>query len=72
MGVLHYFLGIEIARGRKGIYLSQRKYIHDFFKETRMIGAKPSNTPMIPNVKLGLEDGDCWKIQRDMDVWLEN
>ena len=58
LGVLRYFLGIEIARGRKGIFLSQRKYVLDLLKETGMIGAKPSDTPMIPNVKLGLEDGE--------------
>ena len=58
LGVLRYFLGIEIARGRKGIFLSQRKYVLDLLKETWMIGDKLSDTPMIPNVKLGLEDGE--------------
>ena len=41
---MKYFLGMEIARSKKGIYLSQRKYILDLLKETRMFGCKPTKT----------------------------
>ena len=58
LGALRYFLGIEIARGKKGIFLSQRKYVLDLLSETGMIGCKPCDTPMIPNSKLQLEDGE--------------
>jgi Reverse transcriptase (RNA-dependent DNA polymerase) len=34
LGKLSYFLGIEIAHSRKGLFLSQRKYIIDLLKET--------------------------------------
>nr|CAN68788.1 hypothetical protein VITISV_018581 [Vitis vinifera] len=34
LGNLKYFLGIEVARSRKGIIVSQRKYILDLLKET--------------------------------------
>lgn len=34
LGSLRYFLGMEIARSRKGIVLSLRKYILDLLKET--------------------------------------
>ena len=33
-GDLKYFLGIEIARSKHGIFLSQRKYVLDLFTET--------------------------------------
>ena len=46
LGNLKYFLGMEIARSRKGIFVSQRKYVLDLLKETRMLGCKPTHTPM--------------------------
>ena len=35
---LRYFLGTEFARSRKGIIVSQRKYVLDLFKDTGMSG----------------------------------
>ncbi|CAN6684987.1 unnamed protein product [Malus baccata var. baccata] len=43
---LHYFLGIEVKRSSKGIYISQTKYILDLLKKTHMDGAKPCATPL--------------------------
>lgn len=33
LGLVKYFLGIEISRAPEGIYLSQRKYALDIVKE---------------------------------------
>ena len=52
LGKLRYFLGIEVARSKEGISLSQRKYVLDILEETGLIGSKPVETPMDPNVKL--------------------
>ena len=49
---LRYFLGMEIARSRRGLVVSQRKYILDLLEETGMTGCKPSDTPIEFNSKL--------------------
>ncbi|KAK3038414.1 hypothetical protein RJ639_030580 [Escallonia herrerae] len=58
LGQLKYFLGIEVSRSKKGIFLSQRKYVLDLLAETRTAGAKLCNTPMNPSVHLTKDDGD--------------
>ena len=50
---LRYFLGMEVARSKKGIVVSQRKYVLDLLKETSMSGCRPVDTPIDPNQKLG-------------------
>ena len=52
LGSMRYFLGMEVARNQKGIYVSQRKYTLDLLKETRMMRCKLVDTPMNPNLKL--------------------
>ncbi|RVW41005.1 Retrovirus-related Pol polyprotein from transposon TNT 1-94 [Vitis vinifera] len=58
LGELKYFLGIEVSRSKKRMFLSQRKYVLDLLKETGKIEAKPCTTPMVPNVQLMPDDGD--------------
>jgi Reverse transcriptase (RNA-dependent DNA polymerase) len=55
---LRYFLGIEIARSKKGVVLSQQKYVLDLLSDTGMLGCRPVNTPIDPNHKLsgGIDD----------------
>ena len=56
LGNLKYFLGMEIAKSRKGISVSQRKYVLDLLKEIGMLGRKPTNTPIDPTTKLGAKE----------------
>lgn len=53
LGGLKYFLGIEVARSNRGIFLSQRKYVLDLLAEVGMLDCKPIDTPMAQNDKLG-------------------
>lgn len=50
---LKYFLRIKVAYSKQGILMSQRKYIFDLFKDTRMINCKVSCTPIDLNNKIG-------------------
>ncbi|KAJ4715365.1 Retrovirus-related Pol polyprotein from transposon TNT 1-94 [Melia azedarach] len=53
LGYLRYFLGMEIARSRHSIFVSQCKYILDLLKETGMFGCKLASIPMDSNKKIG-------------------
>lgn len=52
LGNLKYFLGMEFARSKKGIFVSQRKYVLDLLGETGLLGCKAAETPIEPNLKL--------------------
>ena len=52
LGALKYFLGMEFSRSRKGIFVSQRKYVLDLLKETGLMGCKAAKTPIESNLKL--------------------
>lgn len=60
LGALQYFLGIEVIRRKRGILLSQRKYVLDLLAETGKLGAKPCSAPMLPNLQL-TRDGELFK-----------
>ena len=54
LGNLRYFLGMEVARSKDGISISQRKYILDLLNETNMLGCKLTDTPMKSTTKLDI------------------
>jgi len=58
MGLLHYFLGLEVYQTEDGIFISQRKYASDLFNKFGMSNCKPATTPMNLNEKLQQEDGE--------------
>nr|KAJ0189996.1 hypothetical protein LSAT_V11C800414640 [Lactuca sativa] len=58
LGQLRYFLGMEIARSRKGISVTQRKYKLDLLKKTGLLGCKPASILMEPGRKFQTENGD--------------
>ena len=56
LGLLKYFLGIEVLRSKKGIFISQRKYILDLLVEVGTLDCKPINTLMIQNHGLQMKE----------------
>ncbi|XP_070677808.1 uncharacterized mitochondrial protein AtMg00810-like [Malus domestica] len=46
LGTLKYFLGIEMATSKKGMFLNQRKYILDLLQEADMLDCKPAFIPL--------------------------
>jgi transposase InsO family protein len=60
LGVLKYFLGIEVARGPDGLFLNQRKYVLDIISEAGLLGSKPISTPMDQNHQLARSEGELF------------
>lgn len=56
---LKYFLGFEVARSNQGIFICQRKNSLEILQDTRMLGAKPTITPMDSNHKLDTESNSA-------------
>ena len=55
LGMLRYFLGIEVMESKHGIFLFQKKYVFDLLSETGKLGVKPCNFPMTLSVHLTRE-----------------
>lgn len=58
LGPLRYFLGIEVARSSRGIWISRRKYVIDLLDETGMLGCKPASSPIEVNHRLSSGVGE--------------
>eukprot|EP00253_Pinus_taeda_P003452 PITA_03452 len=46
LGLLHYFLGLEIWQCSHGIFVSQGKYTREILEKFNMHGCKPLHTPL--------------------------
>ena len=51
LGLLHYFLGLEVRQETCEIFLSQGKYVRDILQKFGMLDCKPMATPMVTNLK---------------------
>ncbi|KAL0462043.1 UNVERIFIED_CONTAM: Retrovirus-related Pol polyprotein from transposon TNT 1-94 [Sesamum latifolium] len=56
LGLMRYFLGIQVKQSPGRFFLSQEKYIDDLLKKFNMSYCKPISTPMALNEKLHVHD----------------
>lgn len=52
LGILSYFLGIEVLYDTNCVYLSQRKYVRDLLAKVEMSDCKEIDTRMSTGIKL--------------------
>jgi len=57
LGPLKYFLGIEVVRGPKEMFLCQHKYALEIIDECGLLGVKPTDFPIVENHNLALVAG---------------
>jgi hypothetical protein len=51
IGLMNYFLGLEVWQEPRHIFLGQRKYAFDIMRRFQMDDCRPMTTPMITNWK---------------------
>ena len=52
LGMMHYFLGMEVWQSADGIFLGKGKYAVDILKRFGMMDCKTMATPRASNLKL--------------------
>lgn len=57
LGLMKYFLGIQVKQAKGEIIISQEKYAQDLLRKFHMKNCKPVATPMAANKKLKQDDG---------------
>eukprot|EP00253_Pinus_taeda_P001483 PITA_01483 len=51
LGLMRYYLGLEVWQGPNEVFLGQGKYVMEILKRFDVMDCKPTTTPMITNLK---------------------
>lgn len=62
---LKYFLRIEVAHSRQGIFISQKKYVTNLLREIGKTTCKLASIPIDPNLRLGKVEEDVM-VEREL------
>ncbi|XP_019242172.1 PREDICTED: uncharacterized protein LOC109222255 [Nicotiana attenuata] len=57
LGILHYFLGLEVLYKENGVLISQRKFTMDLLREYDCLQQSPLSSPLDPSFKLKANQG---------------
>ncbi|KAL0299550.1 UNVERIFIED_CONTAM: hypothetical protein Sradi_6614800 [Sesamum radiatum] len=57
LGLMQFFLGIEINQEKEGIFICQRKYTETLLKKFKMESCKTVTTPLVTGEKYQKDDG---------------
>ena len=57
LGLMSYFLGIEVKQDHDGVFISQKKYAKEILNKFHMEDCKRTNTPMNQKEKFSKDDG---------------
>ena len=57
LGMMYYFLGIEVVQSSTGIFISQKKYVQEILDKFQMKNCNPVNTPSEFGMKLNKDNG---------------
>ncbi|KAK2989563.1 hypothetical protein RJ640_014990 [Escallonia rubra] len=56
MGLMSYYLGLEVKQMKDGIFLSQEGYAKEVLKKFKMLDSKPVKTPMTRGIVITTEE----------------
>ncbi|RVW95066.1 Retrovirus-related Pol polyprotein from transposon RE1 [Vitis vinifera] len=57
LGLMSYFLGIEVKQDHDGVFISQKKYAKEILNKFHMDDCKRTSTPMYQKEKFSKDDG---------------
>ena len=60
LGLMHYFLGMEVRKSDEEMFVSQGKYAKAILKKYHMERSKPMETPLVVNCRK--EDATCGEV----------
>ncbi|GJX39143.1 ribonuclease H-like domain-containing protein [Tanacetum coccineum] len=66
LGVMKYFLGIEVLGNSNGICITQRKYCLELIHEFGLLAAKPVTTPLPENYVLAVDESESDKFLKNI------
>ena len=72
LGLLNYFLGIEVSQVKEGIFISQKKYTKIILRKFKMMDCRYVAIPLAANEKFRKDDGEK-KVNSSLyrRAWLE-